>query len=173
MFRHPQFINILCKVYKPQIYLELGIYNGETITGLQAHCKRRIGVDVNPLWNENKSNFPGIEVYETTTDDFFINFKEKVDFVFIDADHNFESVKKDFLNSVKILNPGGVIVLHDTDPIRDNLLEVGLCSDSFKMVKYLESQVDFNCVTIPVYDEGLTIVTRKNENRVSLRKGAK
>jgi len=35
------------------------------------------------------------------------------DVIFIDADHSFEAVKKDFNNYHGMLNPGGVLALHD------------------------------------------------------------
>ena len=37
------------------------------------------------------------------------------DLIFIDANHSYEYVKKDFENYIKLLNPGGVVALHDID----------------------------------------------------------
>ena len=37
------------------------------------------------------------------------------DLIFIDANHTYEYVKKDFENYIKLLNPGGVVALHDID----------------------------------------------------------
>ena len=37
------------------------------------------------------------------------------DLIFIDANHTYEYVKKDFENYIKLLNPGGVLALHDID----------------------------------------------------------
>lgn len=38
---------------------------------------------------------------------------EKIDFIFIDGDHEYESVKSDYENYKKFLRPGGKIALHD------------------------------------------------------------
>jgi predicted O-methyltransferase YrrM len=38
---------------------------------------------------------------------------EKVDFLFIDGDHTYEGVKKDFESYSKLVKPGGIIAFHD------------------------------------------------------------
>lgn len=63
---------------------------------------------------------------------------------FIDADHCFESALKDFENILKRLNPGGVILLHDTDPEEDRLINPGYCEDSYKVVSILENRHDIH-----------------------------
>ena len=45
-------------------------------------------------------------------DGFFINF----DCIFIDGLHEYHQVKKDIFNSLKFLNEGGIILLHDCLP---------------------------------------------------------
>lgn len=40
-------------------------------------------------------------------------YKRSVDFVFIDGAHDYESVRKDTENALRIVRPGGVIVWHD------------------------------------------------------------
>jgi len=42
--------------------------------------------------------------------------KRGVDFLFIDGDHTYEGVKKDFEMYRKLVNPGGIIALHDICP---------------------------------------------------------
>jgi predicted O-methyltransferase YrrM len=54
-----------------------------------------------------------IEFFNSSTDDFFTVNKEKYDCIFIDADHSYEGVKKDYENSIKALNKNGVLVFHD------------------------------------------------------------
>ncbi len=46
---------------------------------------------------------------------FFIPQDIKIDFLFIDGDHSYEGVKKDFDLYSQILNDNGIIVIHDTD----------------------------------------------------------
>lgn len=161
-FHHSDFIALLAYIYKPNIYLELGLYEGETWNKVTPYCKRKIGVDI------KDRNFVG-EVYIESTDSFFSHFTEKIDMVFIDADHKFESVKKDFISCLKILNDGGVIIVHDTDPISDHLISPTYCGDSYKIVNILENSTDINIVTLPLTEAGLSIITKKQSTRTNLR----
>lgn len=47
------------------------------------------------------------------SDEAFGDIKEKVDFVYVDADHDYEPVKKDIDNSYAILKEGGILAGHD------------------------------------------------------------
>jgi predicted O-methyltransferase YrrM len=42
-----------------------------------------------------------------------------IDFVFIDGDHSYEGVKADFFNYAALVQPGGLVALHDILPRRD------------------------------------------------------
>jgi hypothetical protein len=96
------------------------------------------------------------------------HFNENVDVVFIDADHNFESVKKDFKNSLKLLNKHGMIILHDTDPMEEMYLNPNYCGDSYKMDEWIrENYTDLDIMTLPLTQAGLTIVKRKSDKRVN------
>jgi SAM-dependent methyltransferase len=48
--------------------------------------------------------------------DFFKKNFDKFDVIFIDGDHYYEQVRYDFIECLKILNPGGIIFLHDVLP---------------------------------------------------------
>ena len=182
---HSDFIKYIAHVYKPKVYLELGVYEGETFekvhelfnNELSKYDLKCIAVDIEDRIRVGDAHrIPLTErfenVYIGTTDDFFAQYDGTVDMVFIDADHSFESVKRDFTNAEKILNPGGVIILHDTDPDRKTLLKPGLCGDSHRMVNYIEIEMSkkFNIVTLPVQSPGLSIITRKQDTRC-IRKG--
>jgi predicted O-methyltransferase YrrM len=88
---------------------------------------------------------------------------------FIDADHCYESALNDFLNIFKRLNPGGIIILHDTDPESNNLINPYYCGDSYKIVNYFENREDINVYTLPLTEAGLSIVTKKNDTRTFRR----
>jgi hypothetical protein len=77
--------------------------------------------------------FNNINIHYTTTDKFFETFTGTIDMAFIDADHYLESVQKVFDNVLKRLNQSG-IMLHDTDPEEDRLINPGYCGDSYKIV---------------------------------------
>jgi beta-1,4-mannosyl-glycoprotein beta-1,4-N-acetylglucosaminyltransferase len=141
-------------------YLELGIYDGSTFNYVSKGVNLANCVDLVKTDKVNPKQF-----FNLTTDGFFKNNKNTFDLIFIDACHDFEYVKKDFENSVKILNKLGTIILHDTDPESEKYLDKGYCSDSYKMNDYLIKMNKYHIVTIPLDECGLTIVRRKNDLR--------
>ena len=160
--RHPDVIQTIASIYRPHTYLELGLYHGETFRIVRPFCKRAIGVDVNPISLDG-------EIHTKTTDAFFEIFNDKIDMAFIDADHKYESAKKDFENCLSRLNPGGIILMHDVDPIRDELFDFGYCGDSYRLIDDLEAREDINVITLPVHEEGLCIITKKQDTRTHRR----
>ena len=66
-----------------------------------------------------RSNFYPRFIKETSEKayyDFFVIQDIKIDFLFIDGDHSYEGVKKDFDLYQKIMGEFGIIAIHDTDP---------------------------------------------------------
>lgn len=45
--------------------------------------------------------------------DVVMDFKEAIDFLFIDGNHEYEAVKKDFLDWTPLVKPGGYVAFHD------------------------------------------------------------
>jgi hypothetical protein len=160
---HSDLIAEIVKQLDCSTYLELGVYDGSTISRVRNYVDRIISVDIKDIRTEQIGEF-----HLKTTDEFFKDFNEMVDVIFIDADHNFESVKKDFINSIEILNEFGVIILHDTDPMEEWLLEPTYCSDSYKIDEWIrENYKDFDIMTLPITQAGLTLVKRKKDKRVN------
>lgn len=167
---HSDIIGIIASIYRPNVYVELGLYEGETFRKVQPYAGQLYGIDIKPNSHlESLKRFPNAHIHYCTTDDFHANFTSKIDMAFIDADHCVESAKRDFDSILTRLNPGGVILLHDTDPVSDNLIHPGYCGDSYKIVRMLEDNPDVNIVTLPVTEAGLSIVTKKNGTRTLLR----
>jgi len=163
---HSDFLETMAKIYKPNLYIELGLYEGETWNKVRKYCKNSIGVDI------VDKNLDG-NIFIGKTDDFFLNLKDKADMIFIDADHNFESAKKDLINSLNFLNDGGIIIMHDTDPEDNKLFSSGYCGDSYRIVQLIEDNFDnLNIVTIPIAEAGLSIITKKKSTRTFLRNNA-
>lgn len=156
-------IAVYCASVKCKLYLELGCQFANTVRKIISVNTKVIGVDVKRQFNPGDFFF----FYEETTDKFFEHFNEKPDVIFIDADHNFESVKKDFINSVKVLNKGGTIFIHDTDPNSAHLLAPQYCEDSYKIVDWIrENYPELDVMVLPADEPGLTIVRRKLDRRV-------
>jgi predicted O-methyltransferase YrrM len=167
---HSEFIGILASIYKPNTYVELGLYEGETFKYIIPHSKKLYGIDLKSnIYLEALKKYSNVEIQYTTTDNFFENFNVGIDMAFIDADHCFESALKDFDNIFKRLNPGGIIILHDTDPDNDSLINPLRCGDSYRIVELLEKRDDINIITLPLESPGLSIVTKKNDTRVYRR----
>ena len=146
-----------------KLYLELGCQFAITTRRMIAQNRKVIGVDIKQQFNQGDFFF----FYAEKTDDFFKHFNEKPDIIFIDADHSFESVKKDFINSLKVLNEGGTIIMHDTDPNSPHLLSKDYCADSYKIVDWIrENYKDLDVIVLPADEPGLTLVRRSNDRRV-------
>lgn len=84
-------------------YLEIGCFDNELFNHVS--CQKKIGVD--PVSGGN---------VRMTSDQFFSNNEESFDCIFIDGLHEYFQVRKDILNSLKFLNEGGIILLHDCLP---------------------------------------------------------
>ena len=141
-------------------YLELGIRWGETYNYVKPFVDKAIGVDITDVDFIDENNF-----FCMTTDDFFSQTTEKFDAIFIDACHEYEQVKIDLSNAIKCLEVGGTIFLHDTDPYSKEYMSEIFCGDSYKINDFLSKSDEYQFVTIPMDESGLTIVRIKNDNR--------
>jgi hypothetical protein len=166
VIHHSDIIANFAKIYQPKVYVELGLHVGETWHKVLSHAEEAFGVDI------VDRSIQGGKVYVQTTNEFFQHFDREINMAFIDADHSFESVLHDFENVSKLLHPQGVIILHDTDPESDHLFDRGYCGDSYRIVEFLQVSEEYNSVTIPVSEAGLTVVTKKNNTRVHGRRNA-
>jgi hypothetical protein len=149
-----------------KFFLELGIGEDENhIKLLKPFIDLYVGVDIDT--SKININDKNIIIYNTTTDNFFIENKRKFDIIFIDGDHRYEQVKIDFENSLKILNKFGIIIFHDTDPIHKRLLVDGYCSTSFKIIDYIYvKHPELNIITLPINEMGLSIVMKRDDRRI-------
>lgn len=167
---HSTFIAQLAEIYRPGVYVELGLYEGETLAKVVSHIRKGYGVDMKRNDHlDALSRNPKLTICYQTTDSFFETFTENIDMAFIDADHSATSALRDFENVFKRLNPGGIVLLHDTDPESDHLIHPGYCGDSYKIVKILEANPALNVITFPISEAGLTLVTRKGDTRTLRR----
>jgi predicted O-methyltransferase YrrM len=158
---YTNFIKWLIKLTNCKSYLELGIEYGINIENIKNEVDICVGVDI-----KDEFNTDGIEFYKMTTDDFFKENNKNFDIIFIDANHDFKQVKKDFDNSLKILNKYGIIIIHDTDPIIEYLTRKEHCNDSYKIIDYLNEKEDLNIINLPIQETGLTLIMRKNDRRI-------
>ena len=101
-------INLLIQKNGYKRYLEIGVRNPDDCFN-HIICELKHGVD------------PGIEgdfpvTFNVTSDEFFRTNSSKYDIIFIDGLHIDEQVERDIVNSLKCLNDGGSVVIHDCNP---------------------------------------------------------
>lgn len=127
-----------------------------------------------------RKNFYPRFVKETSEEayyNFFIREDIQIDFLFIDGDHSYEGVKKDFDLYSNIITPKGMIVIHDTDPTYSKTLIVSedAKKDFFpfdgpsKLVKELEDNNEWVVMNLFNHgnlkdkpsSSGITILIRK------------
>ena len=150
-------------------YLEIGFQYGISFNGVK--CRDKAAVDPNPLAEGC--------TFKMTSDEFFdkalkvANEKqyEKPDVIFIDGDHSFEQSLKDFDNSLKILDKGGAIIFHDTNPPTEahatpqpTLGE--WCGEVYKTIVELRKR-GYYLYTYP-FDFGVTVVYPHKNNQLEI-----
>ena len=136
-----------------QAYLEIGCDDDKIFNSINI---KKIGVD--PF---SGGNFRG------TSDEFFLQNKNKFDCIFIDGLHIYEQVKKDILNSIDCLNANGIIILHDCLPQTISAQAVPRYrylwnGDVWKAVVEARTWNQVNTVTVLI-DQGVSII-KKNKN---------
>lgn len=112
-------------------YLELGIGSGLNFKSIK--CNTKISVDVTP----SVANFTG------TTDEYFEQLPNNTtfDIIFIDANHDYEYVVKDFNNSIDHANKW--ILLHDMIPPDLFHAQRVYCSDGYKILYHILKYTNF------------------------------
>jgi len=157
-------LNYLITKYNLKSYLEIGVASFETFNRIQ--CELKHCVDPNKETNITPT-------YNMTSDDFFKNnVVNTYDIVFIDGLHLEEQVDKDIQNALNILNDGGFIVIHDSNPRDENMgTEKWLVAEWNGTVwkSVVKQNLTNNCVDVCTVDTdyGCAILTkRKNELKI-------
>ena len=175
---HEAFIQYLGSQLKPNIYIELGVDEGNTFNLIAPFVSRAIAVDV-----KMPECLEDFETYEMKTDEFFKDgwFLDQADLIFIDADHTSQGARKDLMNSLKILSDDGMIIMHDTDPVSDLMCKdnekldwKNLSGDVYKIIDEIEENANgefdgINVLTLPIGDAGLSLITKKKCSRTQQR----
>lgn len=145
MFHCYNIVNLIENVDTKK-YLELGVADCNNFNNTK--CNNKFSVDLN-----GKANFT------MTTDQFFSNWSkdEKVDIIYIDANHDYDYVLRDFNNSLDHCNDW--IFLHDMIPPSLSYTDSRGCSDCYKLLYYMLKEKNFNMWTMdhPMY-MGLTFI---------------
>lgn len=100
-----QIINHLIVKHNYKTFLEIGTQ--EKISYNEVIIDEKISIDPDPKANAD---------FTMTSDQFFNINTKKFDIIFIDGLHHADFTYRDILNSLKILNENGTIVVHDIIP---------------------------------------------------------
>lgn len=108
MHSRTDLINYIARKINAKYYLEIGV-RIPALNFDKIEVENKLGAD------------PAVarhDILPVTSDEYFKTWnEEKHDLIFIDGLHEKEQVKRDIINSFNALNPGGVIVVHDCNPL--------------------------------------------------------
>lgn len=104
-------INHLIKTRNYKSYLEIGVQEGVNFNAVE--CEKKIGIDPDP--SSNATDFLDSDIWFRINEDEGYD-TQTFDIGFVDGLHHSEQALKDIYNLSKILNPGGIIVVHDANP---------------------------------------------------------
>lgn len=139
-------INLICDIGS-KCYLELGIEDNTNFNN--THALNKKSVDTN-----------GMATFTGTTDEYFqqLDKSESFDVIFIDANHDYDYVLRDFNNSIKHCKEW--LVLHDMVPPSFYHTHHTQCSDSYRILYYIikeQPDIIFYTLKDPIYC-GLTFI---------------
>ncbi len=164
---------------QPNLYFEIGIDTGNSLS--LAKCPS-VGVD--PAFMLSATLDQPTRIFRQTSDDFFADATrckqvvgDGIDLAFIDGMHLAEFVLRDFIETEKWMQPGGVILFDDVLPEQMEMLErqrrfAAWTGDVYKIVPVLRKYRPDLTVSvfetfIGPYRKGLAMITGADpENRV-------
>jgi predicted O-methyltransferase YrrM len=120
---------------RPQSYLEIGIGNGgswmtfshlnmktlqvshavDNLSYYQAIDQKIEEIDF--ISKYLSTGIPDVKFYNESSDRYLSSCTQKYDIIFIDGDHSYEGVRKDYINSLPLINNGGMMIFHDINSI--------------------------------------------------------
>lgn len=109
--KRTEIINAIIKYYHYQSYLEIGV----NTPAQPGYSHDKIDIEIKHGVDPNVDT-----TFKMTSDEFFSShINMKYDMVFVDGLHIFEQAYRDITNSLKNLNEGGTIIVHDCNPIKE------------------------------------------------------
>lgn len=162
---HMALLEHLAQWLQPELYLEIGVLHGESLKRIQKHAKQCYAVD--PIFNHREYD-SNVKLFEMTSDDFFTTLDPsiKFDMVFIDGDHEKNQVYKDFINSKDRVIDDGLVILHDTVPMDDDMTASWFCNNAWEAVQKIkvEFKNEWEILSLP-FNPGITIMRKINWNK--------
>lgn len=183
---HKPLIVELARLFKPKVYVELGIAAGYVFNAVIPYIQNyAFGCDIDlSKFDIAKFNLfcmnnmhKSFQIAEKSTQEAAQLWPQNltIDLLYIDADHSYEAVKQDFITWSKFVTPGtGVILLHDTYPINKKYLQPGYCNDAWKFANMIQKSIccssdynnNFEIVTLPGPHCGLSIIRKRTKHHL-------
>jgi len=165
--RNQEFVPLmkfLIEFYQPDVYVEVGVQKGHTFNQISPLVKEAYAVDIAPM--PNVIEIDNVKICQMPSSIFTKWWESrndnKIDLLFIDADHSKEAVLLDFDLLSSFVTPcTGLILLHDTYPAVSNMVRDGLCFNAWEAAREIhrnEKYKDWEIVTLPGPFAGLSIV---------------
>ena len=164
---HTETLNYIIQKKNYNSYLEIGTEYGINFDNININFKECCDID--------NSHYDKI-TYSMSSDEMFakMDINQKYDIIFIDGMHDEEFVDRDIINSLKHLNPGGMVCVHDVIPYASELQVKYECfhggawtGDVWKSITKLQNNnLEFYTICNDE-DFGLTVIKYK-ENPYSL-----
>jgi len=105
-YKRHAFINKAINQFRECMYLEIGVNQNDVFNSIPLPINKKFGVD--PFSGGN---------YRMTSDEFFKKYADlKFDVIFIDGLHEYSACQRDVINSIKVLNKDGIILIDDLLP---------------------------------------------------------
>lgn len=157
-----ELINHIIKKRGYKSYLEIGVGTGKNFAAIK--CEKKLSVDPDPKSKAMVSN----------TSDYFFDWLSKgektriYDLIFIDGLHHADQVRRDIINAYACLNEGGCLVIHDTNPDREEITKVPRetkewCGSVYKAIYQISSPYFFTMQD----DHGVTVIRKDGELKVN------
>jgi predicted O-methyltransferase YrrM len=170
---HEYLLPLLARAIHARYYLELGLATGSSFwpvveQQIKFFGGEAVGVDT----GEVVVRAACARIYQMETDRFFAEIAPTLpyqfDLVFIDADHRYAQLCRDFEHALGVTRDHGLVCLHDTYPSDVRFTTDGYCADSYRLAAELSlpgsgwaSRVE--AVTLP-FHPGLTIVRKRAQH---------
>lgn len=106
----------LKKIPKNGLYLEIGVQHGRSMTFARKWSKGMVvGIDIdeNHDFDKELKNYDDWLFIKNNANN--VEWKDKIDVLFIDGDHSYEGVKKDWEKWSPFVKKGGIVFFHDCD----------------------------------------------------------
>lgn len=117
------FLTELVRNNDVKIFFEIGTNRGYTSNLISFYADVVYTLDIENRVNGLKFKTNVIQLFGDSYFFDFSNFYDKIDLVFIDGNHNLRFVRKDSFNAFKMVRDGGLIVWHDYDISRPDIVK--------------------------------------------------